>query len=63
MKDSALNLGNAMLPIINAIMPVLNSFAMVLKNVTAKLAEFIALMFNNESYGKRWCRWSSWRHG
>ena len=49
MKDSALNLGNAMLPIINAIMPVLNSFAMVLKNVTAKLAEFIALMFNKKA--------------
>ena len=49
MKDSALNLGNAMLPIINAIMPVLNSFAMVLKNVTAKLAEFVALMFNKKA--------------
>ncbi|HGJ7738833.1 TPA: hypothetical protein ACJXQQ_000546 [Streptococcus pneumoniae] len=49
MKDAALNLGNSMLPIINAIMPVLNSFAMVLKNVTAKLAEFIALMFNNKA--------------
>ena len=49
MKDSALNLGNAMLLIINAIMPVLNSFAMVLKNVTAKLAEFIALMFNKKA--------------
>nr|DAJ26639.1 MAG TPA: minor tail protein [Caudoviricetes sp.] len=49
MQDSALNLGNAMLPIINAIMPVLNSFAMVLKNVTAKLAEFIALMFNKKA--------------
>ena len=49
MKDSALNLGNAMLPIINAIMPVLNSFAMVLKNVTATLAEFIALMFNKKA--------------
>lgn len=49
MKDSALNIGNSMLPIINAIMPVLNSFAMVLKNVTAKLAEFIALMFNKKA--------------
>ena len=49
MKDSALNLGNSMLPIINALMPVLNSFAMVLKNVTAKLAEFIALMFNKKA--------------
>ncbi|CVT26321.1 phage tail protein [Streptococcus pneumoniae] len=49
MKDAALNLGNSMLPIINAIMPVLNSFAMVLKKVTAKLAEFIALMFNKKA--------------
>lgn len=49
MKDAALNLGNSMLPIINAIMLVLNSFAMVLKNVTAKLAEFIALMFNKKA--------------
>lgn len=49
MKDAALNLGNSILPIINAIMPVLNSFAMVLKNVTAKLAEFIALMFNKKA--------------
>ena len=49
LKDSALNIGNAFLPIINAIMPVLNSFVMVLKNVTAKLAEFIALMFNKKA--------------
>lgn len=49
MKDAALNLGNSMLPIINVIMPVLNSFAMVLKNVTAKFAEFIALMFNKKA--------------
>ena len=49
LKDAALNLGNAFLPIVNAVMPVLNSFAMVLKNVTAKLAEFIALMFNKKA--------------
>ena len=49
LKDSALNIGNAFLPIINVIMPVLNSFALVLKNVTAKLAEFIALMFNKKA--------------
>nr|DAR75613.1 MAG TPA: minor tail protein [Bacteriophage sp.] len=49
LKDAALNVGNAFLPIINAIIPVLNSFAMVLKNVTAKLAEFIALMFNKKA--------------
>lgn len=49
LKDAALNVGNAFLPIINAVMPVLNSFAMVLKNVTGKLAEFIALMFNKKA--------------
>lgn len=49
LKDAALNIGNAFLPIVNAVMPVLNSFAMVLKNVTAKLAEFIALMFNKKA--------------
>nr|WP_170244237.1 hypothetical protein [Streptococcus suis] len=49
LSDAALNIGNAMLPIINAMMPVLNSFAMVLKNVTAKLAEFIGLMFNKKT--------------
>lgn len=49
LKDSALNIGNSMLPIINAIMPVLNSFALVLKNVTGKLAEFIALLFNKKA--------------
>lgn len=49
LKDAALNVGNAFLPIINAIMPILNSFAMVLKNVTGKLAEFIALLFNKKA--------------
>lgn len=49
LKDSVLNIGNAFLPIINAIMPILNSFAMVLKNVTGKLAEFIALLFNKKA--------------
>lgn len=49
LSDTALNIGNAMLPIINAMMPVLNSFAMILKNVTAKLAEFIGLMFNKKA--------------
>lgn len=49
LKDAALNVGNAFLPIINAVMPILNSFAMVLKDVTGKLAEFIALMFNKKA--------------
>lgn len=49
LKDAALNVGNALLPVINAVMPVLNSLAMALKNVTAKLAEFVGLMFNKKA--------------
>lgn len=49
LKDAALNIGNSFLPILNAIMPVLNSLAMALKNVTAKLAEFVGLMFNKKA--------------
>lgn len=49
LKDAALNVGNAFLPIINAVMPILNSFALVLKNVTGKLTQFIALMFNKKA--------------
>lgn len=49
LKDAALNVGNAFLPVINAVMPVLNSLAMALKNVTAKLAEFVALVFNKKA--------------
>jgi phage-related protein len=49
LKDAALNIGNSFLPILNAVMPVLNSLAMALKNVTAKLAEFVGLMFNKKA--------------
>ncbi|MGT2802996.1 tail length tape-measure protein [Streptococcus phage Javan253] len=49
LSDAALNIGNAFLPILNAVMPVLNSLAMALKNVTAKLAEFVGLMFNKKA--------------
>lgn len=48
MKDSALNIGNAFLPIINAIMPILNAFASVIRIATAKLAEFIQLLFDKK---------------
>lgn len=44
-KDSALNLGNAILPVINAVMPLLNSFASALKKATAVLASFMELLF------------------
>lgn len=45
LKDSALNIGNALLPVIQAIMPILNSFAMVLRTVTGHLATFMQLLF------------------
>ena len=48
MKDSALNIGNMFLPIINAIMPILNAFASVIRTATAKLAEFIQLLFDKK---------------
>ena len=48
MKDSALNIGNMFLPIINAIMPYLNAFASVVRTATAKLAEFIQLLFDKK---------------
>ena len=48
MKDSALNIGNAFLPIINAIMPILNAFASVIRTATAKLSEFIQLLFDKK---------------
>lgn len=49
LRDVALNIGNSILPIIAAMMPVLNSLAMALKTVTAKLAEFVGLMFNKKA--------------
>lgn len=49
LKDTAFNLGSALLPVLNAVMPVLNSLAMALKNATAKLAEFVSLMFNKKA--------------
>lgn len=48
MKDTALNIGNAFLPIINAVMPILNAFAGALRWATAKLAEFVQLLFDKK---------------
>lgn len=48
MKDTALNIGNAFLPIINAVMPILNAFASALRWATAKLAEFVQLLFDKK---------------
>ena len=52
LKDSALNIGNAFLPVIDALMPILNTFAAAVKYVTAKLAELVQLLFNKRVSSK-----------
>ena len=45
LKDVALNIGNAFLPIVNWIIPVLTNFAMSLRNVTSYVATFMQVLF------------------
>ena len=45
LKDTALNIGNAILPVIQAIMPALTGFAAVLRTATGALATFMELLF------------------
>lgn len=45
LKDSALNIGNALLPVMQAIMPALSAFGQVLKTVTGYFATFMQLLF------------------
>lgn len=45
LKDSALNIGNALLPVIRSVMPALNAFGQVLKTVTGYFATFMQLLF------------------
>lgn len=45
LKDTALNIGNALLPVLNVIIPVLTSFASVLRTVTGHLATFMQMLF------------------
>lgn len=45
LKDSALNIGNALLPVIQAVMPALNAFGQVLRTVTGYFATFMQLLF------------------
>lgn len=45
LKDSALNIGNALLPVMQAIMPALSAFGQVLKTVTGYFAMFMQLLF------------------
>lgn len=45
LKDVALNIGNAFMPIINIVIPILSGFAMKLREVTSYIATFMSLLF------------------
>lgn len=45
LKDVALNLGNAFLPILNVVLPILSNFAMGLRTVTGYIATFMQTLF------------------
>lgn len=49
LKNAALNIGNAFLPVIQAIMPALNAFASVVNKVTGALAVFMQLLFGKKA--------------
>ena len=45
LKNVALNLGNAFMPIVSTVLPVLNAMALALANVTNKIAAFMNTLF------------------
>ncbi|MEF9840333.1 MAG: hypothetical protein RR791_05205 [Lachnospiraceae bacterium] len=45
LKDVALNIGNAFLPILNIVIPILSGFAMKLREVTSYISTFMSLLF------------------
>ena len=49
MKNAALNIGNALLPVMQAIMPALNAFATVVNKATGALATFMQLLFGKKA--------------
>lgn len=49
MKNAALNIGNALLPVMQAIMPALNTFATVVNKATGALATFMQLLFGKKA--------------
>lgn len=49
MKNAALNIGNAFLPVIQAVTPILVGFAKVLNTVTGYLATFMQLLFGKKA--------------
>lgn len=52
LKDVALNIGNAFLPIMNVVMPILTNFAMGLRTVTAYVATFMQTLFGYKPSSK-----------
>lgn len=49
LKDVALNIGNAFLPIVNVVLPILTGFALKLREVTAYIATFMQVLFGKKS--------------
>lgn len=45
LKDVALNIGNAFLPILNVVLPILTGFALKLREVTSYIATFMQVLF------------------
>ncbi|MDU4320122.1 MAG: hypothetical protein E7I47_12515, partial [Clostridium sp.] len=52
LKDVALNIGNAFLPIMNVVMPILTNFAMGLRSVTGYVAAFMQTLFGYKPSSK-----------
>ena len=48
LKDVALNIGNAFLPIMNVVLPILTNFAMGLRTVTGYVATFMQALFGKK---------------
>ncbi|MGL4571861.1 MAG: hypothetical protein ACRCVJ_12440 [Clostridium sp.] len=49
LKDVALNIGNAFMPILNVVLPILTNFAMGLRTVTGYVATFMQVLFGKSS--------------
>lgn len=48
LKDIALNIGNAFLPILNIVIPILTNFAMAIRTATAYVATFMQILFGGK---------------
>ncbi len=49
LKDVALNIGNAFLPILNVVLPILTGFVLKLREVTAYIATFMQTLFGKKA--------------